>query len=368
MGVVAAAKTASLSISMADYLADPSRFSAVLDARSPAEYALDHIPSAQSSPVLSDAQRVTVGTLDKQSSSFEAKRVGAALVARNIADLLESPAFDQPRSWTPLVYCWRGGNRSGSLVHILRKIGWPALQLAGGYKAFRAQVMADLSTLPQTLQYLTVAGATGTGKTRLLQALAAQGAQVLDLEAIARHRGSVLGGMSEAQPTQKAFDTQVWAALRAFDAAKPVFVESESAKVGNVRVPEALLTAMRASPCVQLRASQAQRVALLCEEYKHFLQDTALLNTQLARLTTAYGYACVAAWQAQAAAGEWQALVADLLVRHYDPAYQASLRRNYVQIDTAFNVDLLETKANDAQAAGWDFEGMARDLLDTLSA
>jgi tRNA 2-selenouridine synthase len=339
-------------ISVADYLANPARFACVLDARTPAEYALDHLPSALSTPVLNDEQRVIIGTLDKQVSSFEAKRVGAALVSSNIGEMLKTPLFEQARDWAPLVYCWRGGNRSGSLAHVLRKIGWPSMQLEGGYKAFRNHVIAELEKLPSQFSYRVIAGSTGAGKTRLLQALAAQGAQVLDLEAIAKHRGSVLGSMIEPQPSQKAFETQVWQALKEFNTTKTVYIESESAKVGNLRVPEA----MRASPCVLVQATLAQRVALLCEEYQHFVQDAAVLNEQLARLTAHYGAAQVTEWQTQAIAGNWAALVETLLVKHYDPAYQKSLGRNYVRIDEAVSLNL-----NDITAAG--FSALAQHTL-----
>jgi tRNA 2-selenouridine synthase len=354
-------------ISVADYFANPSRFNVVLDARTPAEFALDHLPTALNTPVLSDAQRVTVGTLDKQVSSFEAKRVGAGMVSSNIGELLKTPLFEQPRDWSPLVYCWRGGNRSGSLAHVLRKIGWRSVQLEGGYKAFRNHVIASLETLPTQFEYRVIAGRTGAGKTRLLQALAAQGAQVLDLEAIALHRGSVLGNYMHAamivpQPSQKAFETQVWRALSGFDASRPVFVESESAKVGNVRVPEALIAAMRASPCITLEATIAQRVALLCEEYAHFtavhlsvsgenVQNNATeLNTQLQRLTAHYGTAQIELWQAQGNAAQWHDLVETLLVKHYDPAYDKSLGRNYVQIDVAQHHVLRGITENDFAA------------------
>jgi tRNA 2-selenouridine synthase len=335
----------SYTISVADYLANPARFSCVLDARTPAEYALDHLPGAVSTPVLNDEQRVTIGTLDKQVGSFEAKRVGAGLVSANIGELLKTALFEQPRDWTPLVYCWRGGNRSGSLAHVLRKIGWPSMQLEGGYKAFRNHVIAQLETMPMQFNYRVIAGPTGAGKTRLLQALAAQGAQVLDLEAIACHRGSVLGAMLEPQPSQKAFETQVWQALKGFDTTKTVYVESESAKVGNVRVPEALIQAMRGSPCVVVQATLAQRVALLCEEYNHFVQNAATLNEQLARLAAHYGTDQIGQWQAQANAGDWAALVETLLVKHYDPAYEKSLGKNYAKIDEALGLNLRDISA-----------------------
>jgi tRNA 2-selenouridine synthase len=348
-------------ISVADYLSNPSRFSCVLDARTPAEYALDHLPSALSTPVLSDAQRVTIGTLDKQVSSFEAKRVGAGLVSSNIGEMLKTPMFEQDRTWAPLVYCWRGGNRSGSLAHVLRKIGWPSMQLEGGYKAFRNHVIAQLETLPRLFKYRVIAGPTGAGKTRVLQALAAQGAQVLDLEAIAQHRGSVLGAMVEPQPSQKAFETQIWQALKGFDSSQCVYVESESAKVGNVRVPEALIMAMRASPCLLVQATLAQRVALLCEEYTHFVQDAGALNEQLARLTAHYGKDQVSQWQAQASAGQWAQLVETLLVKHYDPAYEKSLGRNYGQIDAAKQLTLLGIERT-------DFNRLASQILLSSAA
>jgi tRNA 2-selenouridine synthase len=361
-------------ISVEDYLANPSRFSVVLDVRTPAEFAIDHLPDALNTPVLNDEQRVTVGTLDKQVSSFEAKRVGAGMVSSNIGVLLNTPLFEQPREWAPLVYCWRGGNRSGSLAHVLRKIGWRSVQLEGGYKAFRNYVIAALETLPTQFEYRVIAGRTGAGKTRLLQALAAQGAQVLDLEAIALHRGSVLGSyMHNArivpQPSQKAFETQVWRVLNKFDTNRPIFVESESAKVGNLRVPEALIAAMRASPCIAIEATVAQRVALLCEEYTHFTasknegeelhSNATELNAQLQRLTAHYGATQIELWQAQANGGQWNDLVETLLLKHYDPAYDQSLGRNYVQIGAAQKNVLVGITEN-------DFTLLAKQILDSV--
>ncbi len=361
-------------ISVADYLANPSRFSVVLDARTPAEFAIDHLPDALNTPVLNDEQRVTVGTLDKQVSSFEAKRVGAGMVSSNIGEWLNTPLFEQSRDWAPLVYCWRGGNRSGSLAHVLRKIGWRSVQLEGGYKAFRNHVIAALEALPKQFEYRVIAGRTGAGKTRLLQTLAAQGAQVLDLEAIALHRGSVLGSYMHntrivPQPSQKAFETQVWRTLSTFDKNRPIFVESESAKVGNLRVPEALIAAMRVSPCIAIEATVAQRVALLCEEYAHFTavqnegeevpNNSTELNTQLQRLTAHYGAAQIELWQAQANAGQWNDLVETLLVKHYDPAYDQSLGRNYVQIEASQKSVLQGITAN-------DFTLLAKQILDSV--
>jgi tRNA 2-selenouridine synthase len=311
-------------------------FDEIVDVRSPAEYAEDHIPGAISAPVLSDAERAEVGTLHKQASPFDAKKRGAALVARNIAEHLQTRFADRDRGWRPIVYCWRGGKRSGAMTHILREVGWQAAQLEGGYKAYRREVLTQLETLPRTLHYRVLCGETGSAKSRLLEALDARGAQVLDLEKLAAHRGSVLGGLPDApQPSQKRFETRVWDALRRFDTDVPVFVESESKKIGQLQVPEALILAMRGSPCVRIEADVPARVAFLLEDYGHFLSDPATLKAQLDCLVGLYGSETIEAWKTLADRGEFGELVGALLVQHYDPAYRKSMDRNYVGLDAA---------------------------------
>lgn len=312
-----------------------------IDVRSPAEFALDHLPGAASHPVLDDAQRALVGTLHKQDSAFAARKAGAALVAKNIAAMLESAFAGRPREWQPLVYCWRGGKRSGALTHVLNEIGWKAVQLEGGYKAYRRHVIDELARLPQAYSYRVICGLTGSGKSRLLQALGAAGAQALDLEALARHRGSLLGDLPGApQPSQKGFETALCAQLAAFDPARPVYVESESRKVGEIRVPQNLIEAMWRSPCVRVEATLAQRLALLREEYAHFIADPEALHAKLGHLTALRGAAATARWRALTAAGDWDALVEDLLVEHYDPAYLRSIKANYPRFESAAAVAL----------------------------
>jgi tRNA 2-selenouridine synthase len=311
-------------------------FTDIIDVRTPDEYALDHVPDAQNAPVLDNAERAAVGTLHKQESPFAAKRYGAALVARNIATHLLERYQHQPRDWAPLIYCWRGGNRSGAMVTIFNRIGWRAVQLEGGYQAYRRDVLAQLETLPGTLHYRVICGVTGSGKSRLLRALAAEGAQVLDLEDLAKHKGSVLGhDPTEAQPAQKMFDSLVLRQLQGFDANRPVFVEAESKKVGAVQVPDALMQAMRASPCVRVELSTAHRVALLKEEYEHFLRDPARLNRQLDCLTDLHGKAVITGWKDLSLSAQWDTLVEDLLHKHYDRAYETGMARNYRQYGEA---------------------------------
>jgi tRNA 2-selenouridine synthase len=324
------------SISAAEAVERLGDFGSVIDARSESEYAEDHLPGAVNWPSLNDEERKLVGTLYKQVSPFEAQKRGAALVAANIARHIERDVMDKPRTWQPLAYCWRGGKRSGSLALILGQIGFKVSVIEGGYKAFRAAVLAALPALAERLEFRVICGPTGSGKTRLLNALADAGAQVLDLEALASHRSSVLGMIpGQPQPTQKRFDTLVWDQLRRMDASRPVYVESESKKVGNLAVPDALIARMRASPCLRLELPEDERVALLMEDYDFFARDPDFFCERLSALSELRGKAVVSGWQAKVAAGQTEEVVRDLLVKHYDPGYASSIARNFMQYGEA---------------------------------
>ncbi|HEX7643329.1 MAG TPA: tRNA 2-selenouridine(34) synthase MnmH [Burkholderiaceae bacterium] len=340
-----------------DILPELEGYDTLIDVRSPAEFAEDHIPGAVNCPVLDNEERIRVGTLYKEAGAFEAKKVGAAIVARNIAQHLDTQFARRGRDWKPLVYCWRGGNRSGAMAHILAKVGWPVVQLDGGYKEYRRHVLAALGELPRRFTYRVLCGTTGCGKSRLLQSLAAAGAQVLDLEQLAAHRGSLLGHLpGTPQPTQKAFESRLWQALRGFDPARPVYVESESRKVGNLRVPEALMETMRASDCVALALPMAQRVALLMRDYSHFVAEPQALNRQLDHLVLQHGREKVGLWQQLAVEGRTAEMVEALLADHYDPAYLRSIDRNFVRHAQALPLAL--TGIADA-----DFDLAAQALL-----
>ncbi len=305
-------------------------FDAIIDARSPAEFAEDHLPGAISCPVLSDDERARVGTLYKQVSAFEAKKVGAALVARNIARHIEERFLDRPKDWRPLVYCWRGGKRSGAFTHVLREIGWDAHRLEGGYKVWRKRIVAELAGLPARFSFRVISGATGSAKSRVLEALAAEGAQVLHLEELAAHKGSVLGTLpGEAQPSQKAFETRLHTMLSALDPARPVYAEAESRRIGAVQVPEALIAAIRAAPCLRIEATPPARVDFLLRDYAYLLEDPRWLAEKLGHLRGLQSNETLARWLDLVAARDFRALVAELLERHYDPLYQRSQARNY---------------------------------------
>jgi len=311
-------------------IADLPKFDALIDARSPAEYALDHIPGAINCPVLDDAERIVVGTLYKQQGAFEARRVGGAMVAANLARHLQNAFKDKPHDWKPLIYCWRGGMRSGSMVQWLRLVGWDAQQLAGGYKRYRAHVIESLARLAPQLPLQVLCGATGSAKTRVLQALQRQGAQVLDLEGLACHKGSMLGALpGQPQPSQKAFETTLADAIEGFDLGRPVFVEAESRKIGKLSLPTALLERLRESPCIEIAASDAARQAFLLRDYAYLGEDREALAAILDRLRATHGHEVVNRWQAWARAGELAPLFAELTQLHYDPHYARSQASNF---------------------------------------
>lgn len=298
-------------------------FDTIIDVRSPSEFAEDHIPGAINCPVLDDEERIRVGTLYKQVSPFEARKVGAVLVSRNIARHIETHFLSKPKGWKPLIYCWRGGQRSGSMTVVFGQIGWAARRLEGGYKNFRQRVLEDLDTLPSALDFRILCGPTGSGKTALLDALAAAGEPVLDLEGLAAHRGSVLGAApNSSQPCQKAFETALWAVLRGFDPSRPVWAESESRRVGRLHLPGVLFERLRDSDCVRIEAPLEARVDHLLERYADLIADPADFNEKLERLVGQHGHLRVGEWQALVNAGVWRPLAEQLVTSHYDPAYR----------------------------------------------
>lgn len=323
-----------------------NEFDEIIDVRTPAEFAEDHIPSAINCPVLSDEERIVVGTLYKQVSPFEARKVGAALIAKNIAEHLQTRFSNHPKSWRPLIYCWRGGQRSGAMSIILAQVGWSAHKLEGGYKSYRRDVLDKLEVSPQSLQFRVVCDPTGSGKSRLLQALASNGQQVLDLEILAQHRGSVLGKLpQQGQPSQKFFDSQLLLALQKFDVTRPIFVEAESNKIGLITLPPALIAAMHSSECLLVETPLTTRVAGLIEDYQHYLTNPALLITHLQSLHRFHGEKQLESWTELIHAGDFKTMVSELLTLHYDPSYLRATAKHYKQLDTARSVPLDDLSA-----------------------
>jgi len=328
----------------------PDAVDEIIDVRAPIEFAEDHIPGAINLPVLNDAERVEVGTDHKQVGGFEARRSGAALITSNISRHLTNHFADKPKSYRPMIYCWRGGQRSMSLGIILSSIGWQAVVLDGGYKTYRRHVLDQLKELPANFQWFPINGLTGSGKTRILHALEEAGHQTLDLEGLANHKGSVLGLDPEnPQPGQKQFESYIHAKLNEFDPSRPIFVEAESKKVGNLHVPEPIWASMTTGKVLRIELPMAERIAFLLEDYGHFLTDADLLRERISLLRERYGAEQITEWEAQIESSSWAEFVESILRVHYDPSYQKSVR--YPEATETFAIpDLSKSTVNELTA------------------
>lgn len=305
-----------------------ARFDMIIDVRSPGEFAEDHVPGAVNLPVLDNEERAIIGTTYVQESRFLARRMGAALVARNVARHLDTALKDAPPTFRPLIYCWRGGQRSNAMALILAQVGWRTSVLQGGYKTYRRNVQHRLYDEPLGFRLILLDGNTGCGKTDILNRAAAKGAQVLDLESLANHRGSLFGAMADAQPSQKWFESRLLHQLSAMDASRPILVEAESNKIGRRSLPPALWQAMLAAPRIELTAPAEARVGYLIEAYPEMIADRERLDAALTRLEVYPGRKQLAAWRLLADAGQFHDLVREVVERHYDPSYLRSAKRD----------------------------------------
>jgi tRNA 2-selenouridine synthase len=324
---------------------DFSQYDLIIDARSPREYAEDHVPGAINLPVVDNDEYAEVGTVHRD-SPHEAYLIGVRYSLRNIADNIDRVIRDYPARSPVLVYCFRGGKRSRLWFDALDTIGYKVERMKGGWKAYRRWVNAELEIVPGRFKYHVLCGPTGCGKTRLLQALREAGAQVLDLEELALHRGSLLGAIPGIeQPSQKWFESLVLQALMDFDPDKPVWLEAESKKIGERQVPAALFSAMHAGVCFRVDAPMGERIKLWREDYRHFEADPEAMLEQLQHLRTLVGSEEYDHWKALADHRDMPALFERLMVAHYDPAYERSMRRNYPDIDRAEQVALVSLDA-----------------------
>lgn len=307
------------------------RCQVILDVRSPGEFAEDHMPGARNVPMLNDAQRAEVGTLHRQ-DAFAARKLGAHYTTGAICRMLAEPWLaNASRATGFMVYCARGGQRSGALATVLSQIGFPVFRLRRGYKTYRRYVLERFhQPLPQPVYVLY--GYTGSGKTLLLQRLR-DAFHVIDLEGAAHHRGSILGGHDrERQPSQRQFETQLALTLECFQSDKPLLLEGESRKVGLCRIPKGLWQAMVTGIHLWVDIPRATRRALILDEYAD-LKNSESLQTLLPNLN-AYLPKTVRAELSEALGEQdWPRLVELLLVHHYDPLYaRANKKDQRVQI------------------------------------
>jgi tRNA 2-selenouridine synthase len=320
-----------------------SDYDLVIDARSEREYAEDHIPGAINLPVVNNDEYAEVGTLHR-TDKMQAYLIGVAYSLKNISRYLNTVIGSFPRRSRILVYCFRGGKRSRLWFDALDTIGYQVERLPGGWKEYRRWVNQKLKTRPLEFSYRILSGPTGCGKTRLLEQLAAAGAQVLDLEALAAHRGSVIGAIpGKPQPTQKYFDSLLLRQLGIFTTDRPVWVEAESKKIGNVQLPTALLERMQTDGLlIRVNAPIKQRVLLWREDYAHFEADPDTLVGKLAYLRSLVGGKEFELWQELATSRRIPDLFERLMIYHYDPSYERSTRRTYPTLTNAPRIDLTD--------------------------
>lgn len=339
-------------------VASLARFDAIIDVRSPGEFAEDHVPGAENLPVLDDAERAEVGTIYVQESRFLARRIGAAHVARNIARHLEHALADRPASFQPLIYCWRGGQRSTAMATILSQVGWPVWLLTGGYKTYRRAVNARLYDEAPALNLILLDGHTGTAKTEILARLAGQGVQTLDLEGLASHRGSLFGAVAgRPQPSQKMFESRLLAALDRLDPSRPIVVEAESSKIGERMTPPAVWKAMQTAPRIVIQAPREARARYLVEAYSDVIADRAELESAFGRLPVYPGQKRLENWRGLADAGAFEELAGALMEHHYDPAYDRSARKD--ERPRLGVVELANLTAADQEAATAEIRRLA---------
>jgi len=321
-------------------------YDAIIDARSPAEFEDDHIPGAINLPVLSDDERAEVGKLHK-ANTFEGRRLGAALISRNIARHLEQGILaEQPPSWSPLIYCWRGGQRSGALARVMAETGWVVTVLDGGYKTYRGDVLDHLDPLALQLKPVLLQGPTGSAKTHLLKAVQDSGIQCLDLEGLACHRGSLLGfEPDEDQPSARMFDGLIYQKLRQFNRAKPVLIEAESSKIGACHIPKGLWAVMQDAPQIVIDASIEARVDFLIQDYPHLMSEPHRLDRLIDGMVTRHGYDVTQSWRVLVQDQSWPDLVKALIGQHYDPAYNRSMGKKGREIIETISTDQLDPPA-----------------------
>lgn len=335
-----------------------SRFDTIIDVRAPAEFAEDHVPGAINLPVLSDEERARVGTIYVQDSPFKARKIGAALVARNAAAHIETHLMGYDGGWQPLVYCWRGGQRSGSFASILAQIGWRVETIEGGYQSYRRLVVERLYEAPFPAPVVLLDGNTGTAKTDVLARLAQHGVQMIDLEGLANHRGSALGDFG-GQPAQKGFETALAAEVEKLDPTQPVVVEAESSKIGTLSLPPSLFAAMKKAQRIEIKAPVAARAKYLTRAYADMVQDAPALIARLEKLVPFQGREKVATWAEMACTGAHEALAAQLIQDHYDPRYRKARARNGTSDGQVIETDALEET---------DIERIAAQVAANLNA
>ena len=294
----------------------------IIDVRSPKEFAKDHIPYSKNFPVLNDNEREIIGAIYKKESPFKARKLGASLISKNISKILKKNLYEKSGNWKPLLYCWRGGQRSKSLAIVLSEIGWQIRVLKGGYNTYRKKVLTNINTLVNKNKYIVVSGQTGCGKSEILKYLGKLGVNIIDLETLASHKGSLLGKMHDKpQPSQRMFESILYKDLCKLKSRKKVFIEHESSKIGNLHLPSSILNKIKISPKINVAASLDSRILFLIKDYKKFIKQDNSFEELFNYAEKKKGKRKVNEWRTLYKQKNWKELAKQLIEKYYDPLY-----------------------------------------------
>lgn len=305
------------------------KFDTIIDVRSPLEFAEDHIVGAINCPVLSDLERQKVGTIYKKESSFKAKIIGSSLTAKNIAFHIDNNFMEKKGSWQPLIYCWRGGQRSKAFSIVLSEVGWRTNQLKGGYKEYRNQVINFLDNIGPKLKITLISGKTGSAKTKILKSIENEGGQILDLEGLANHKGSLLGKIPDLiQPSQKFFESLIFNKIQKLNLKDKIYIEAESSKIGNIHIPKSIWKKMIKSPRIEISANVELRAKFLVSDYDYMCNDPTLINPIIKGLKNRLSKKLFDEWTNLIDRKKWFDLTKSFLENHYDPSYSSNTIKN----------------------------------------
>ena len=305
------------------------KFDTIIDVRSPLEFAEDHIVGAINCPVLSDLERQKVGTIYKKESSFKAKIIGSSLTAKNIAFHIENNFMEKKGAWQPLIYCWRGGQRSKAFSIVLSEVGWRTNQLKGGYKEYRNQVINFLENIGPKLKITLISGKTGSAKTKILKSIENEGGQILDLEGLANHKGSLLGKIPDLiQPSQKFFESLIFNKIQKLNLKDKIYIEAESSKIGNIHIPKSIWKKMIKSPRIEISANVELRAKFLVSDYDYMCNNPTLINPIIKGLKNRLSKKLFDEWTNLIDRKKWFDLTKSFLENHYDPSYSSNTIKN----------------------------------------